>query len=121
MYSPALSGCYVPTQGNESTYVSSDEPIEAQALSITTASESAIGSIIMGSADSTTIHSALESPMACSSFFLQSSISVSKPSYAAPSAFEVGICTFDENKERLCDSMSWTQASDYNRTSPGPK
>lgn len=116
MYSPALSGPYVSTQGDESTYVDGDEPIEPQALSITTASELYEGSIIMRSADSTTMHTALESPMTYSSFFLQSSISVSKPSYAAPSAFEVGISTFDEDEERLRDSMSWTQASDYERT-----
>jgi hypothetical protein len=116
MYSPALSGPYVSTQCDESTYVDGDEQIEPHALSITTASELYEGSIIMRSADSTTMHTALESPMTYSSFFLQSSISVSKPSYAAPSAFEVGISTFDEDEERLRDSMSWTQASDYERT-----
>ncbi|KAN0131666.1 kinase-like protein [Lactarius tabidus] len=116
MYSPALSGPYVSTQGDESTYVDGDEPIEPHALSITTASELYEGSFIMRSADSTTMHTALESPMTYSSFFLQSSISVSKPSYAAPSAFEVGISTFDEDEERLRDSMSWTQASDYERS-----
>ncbi|KAI9438600.1 kinase-like protein [Lactarius indigo] len=115
MYSPALSGPYVSTQGDESTFVDSTEEIEPQALSITTASASELyeGSIVMHSADSATMHTALESPVTYSSFFLQSSISVSKPSYAAPSAFEVGISTFDEDEERLRDSMSWTQASAY--------
>ena len=73
------------------------------------------GSIIMRSADSTTMHTALESPVAYSSFFLQSSVSVAKPSYAAPSAFEVGISTYDEDDERLRDSMSWTRASTYDQ------
>jgi hypothetical protein len=113
MYSPALSGPYVSTQGDESTFVDGSEPIEPQALSIATASEFYEGSIIMRSADSTTMHSALESPVTYSSFFLQSSISVSKPSFAAPSAFEVGISSFDEDEEHLRDSMSWTQASAY--------
>ena len=117
MYSPALSGPYVSTQCDESTFVDGSEPIDPQALSITTASEFYEGSIIMRSADSTTMHTALESPVTYSSFFLQSSISVSKPSYAAPSAFEVGISTFEEDEERLRDSMSWTQASDYEQRS----
>jgi len=68
----------------------------------------------MRSADSTTMHTAFESPVAYSSFFLSSSVSVSKPSYAAPSAYEVGISTaFDEDEEPLRDSMSWTRASTY--------
>jgi hypothetical protein len=69
----------------------------------------------MHSADSTTMHTALESPVAYSSFFLQSSVSVSKPSYAAPTAFEVGISTSDEDEERLRDSMSWTRASTFDQ------
>ncbi|KAH9074171.1 kinase-like protein [Lactarius deliciosus] len=95
MYSPALSGPY-------------HSPLQLLA-----ASELYESSIVMHSADSATMHTALESPVTYSSFFLQSSISVSKPSYAAPSAFEVGISTFDEDEERLRDSMSWTQASAY--------
>ncbi|KAI0298677.1 hypothetical protein B0F90DRAFT_683488 [Multifurca ochricompacta] len=116
MYSPALSGPYVSTQGDEeSTFVDGSERLKPQALSVTTASELYEGSIVMRSVDSATMHTALESPVTYSSFFLQSSVSVSKPSFAAPSAFEVGISTFDEDEERLRDSMSWTQASAYDQ------
>jgi hypothetical protein len=113
MYSPALSGPYDGDEG--STYVGSSERFKPEALSISTASELYEGSIVMHSADSTAMHTALESPVAYSSFFLQSSVSVSKPSYAAPSAFEVGISTFDEDEERLRDSMSWTRASTFDQ------
>jgi hypothetical protein len=67
----------------------------------------------MRSPGSTAMHTALESPVAYSSFFLSSSVSVSKPSYAAPSAFEVGISSYYEDEERLRDSMSWTRASTF--------
>jgi hypothetical protein len=114
MYSPALSGPYGSTQGDEeSTYIDGSERLKPEALSISTASELYEGSIVMRSPDSTTMHTALESPDAFSSFFLSSSVSVSKPSYAAPSAFEVGISNFDEDDERLRDSMSWTRESTF--------
>ena len=113
MYSPALSGPFISSQGDEeSTYIDGSERLKPEALSISTASELYEGSIIMCSTDSTTMHTALESPMAYSSF-LQSLVSDPKPSYAAPSAFEVGISTYDEDDERLRDSMSWTRASTY--------
>ena len=116
MYSPALSGPFTSSQGDESsTYIDGSERLKPEALSISTASELYEGSIIMRSTDSTTMHTALESPVAYSSFFLQSSVSVAKPSYAAPSAFEVGISTYDEDDERLRDSMSWTRASTYDQ------
>lgn len=114
-YSPALSGPYVSTQGDEeSTFVDGSERLKPQALSVSTTGDFYEESIIMHSADSTTMHTAFESPVAYSSFFLSSSVSVSKPSYAAPSAYEVGISTaFDEDEEPLRDSMSWTRASTY--------
>ena len=114
MYSPALSGPYDSTQADEdSTYVDGSVRLKPEALSISTASELYEGSIVMRSPGSTTMHTALESPVAYSSFFLSSSVSVSKPSYAAPSAFEVGISSFYEDEERLRDSMSWTRASTF--------
>jgi hypothetical protein len=113
MYSPALSGPYVSTDGDEdSTYVDSSERLKPRALSITTTSDLYEGSIVMRSTDSATMHTALESPVAYSSCFLQSSVSVSKPSFAAPSAFEVGISSFADD-ERFRDSMSWTRASTF--------
>ncbi len=114
MYSPALSGPYVSTSADEdSTYVEGCERLKPQALSISTASELYEGSIVMRPTDSTTMHTALESPVTYSPFFLPSSVSVSKPSYAAPSTFEVGISSFDEDEERLRDSMSWTRTSTF--------
>ena len=114
MYSPALSGPYMSTQGDEeSTYFDGPDRLKPQSLSITTASDLYEGSIVMRSADSTTMHTALESPVTYSSLFLQSSVSDSKPSFAAPSAFEVGISSFEEDEERFRDSMSWTRASTY--------
>ncbi|KAF8493399.1 kinase-like protein [Russula emetica] len=117
MYSPALSGPYASTQADEdSTYVDGSVRLKPEALSISTASDLYEGSIVMRSADSTTMHTALESPIAYSSFFLSSSVSVSKPSYAAPSAFEVGISSFYEDDDgRLRDSMSWTRASTFDQ------
>ena len=115
-YSPALSGPFISTQGDEeSTFVDGSERLKPQALSVSTTSDFYEESIVMRSADSATMHTALESPVAYSSFFLSSSVSVSKPSYAAPSAFEVGISTFEEDEERLRDSMSWTRASTYDQ------
>ena len=114
MYSQALSGPYASTTDEDSTYV--DGSVRRKpALSISTASELYEGSIVMRSADSTTMHTALESPVAYSSFFLSSSVSVSKPSYAAPATFEVGISSFYEDEERLRDSMSWTRASTFDQ------
>ena len=114
MYSPALSGPYDSTQADEDlTYVDGSVRLKPEALSISTASDLYEGSIVMRSADSTKMHTALESPVAYSSFFLSSSVSVSKPSYAAPAAFEVGISSFYEDEERLRDSMSWTRASTF--------
>jgi hypothetical protein len=114
MYSPALSGPYVSTQGDEdSTYVDGSERLKPQALSIATTSDLYEGSIVMRSADSSAMHTALESPVVHSSFFLQSSVSVSKPSFAAPSVFEVGKSSFDEDEECFRDSMSWTRASTH--------
>ncbi len=116
MYSPALSGPYISTSADEdSTYVDGSERLKPEALSISTASELYEGSIIMHSVDSTTMHTALESPVPYSSFFLSSSVSVAKPFYVAPSAFEVGISSFDEDEERLRDSMSWTRASTFDQ------
>ena len=113
-YSPALSGPYISTQGDEeSTFVDSAERLKPQALSVSTTGDFYEESIIMRS-DSTTMHTAFESPVAYSSFFLSSSVSVAKPSYAAPSAYEVGISTaYDEDEEPSRDSMSWTRASTY--------
>jgi hypothetical protein len=114
MYSPALSGPFASTQADEdSTYVDGSVRLKPEALSISTASDLYEGSIVMRSADSTTMHTALESPVAYSSFFLSSSVSVSKPSYAAPAAFEVGISSFYDDDERFRDSMSWTRASTF--------
>jgi len=116
MYSPALSGPYVSTHGDEeSTYVDSSERRKPQALSVSTASEFYEDSIVMRSAESTTMHTALESPVAHSYYILQSSVSVLKPSYAAPSAFEVGISSFYEDEEGLRDSMSWARASTFDQ------
>ncbi|KAI0261668.1 kinase-like domain-containing protein [Gloeopeniophorella convolvens] len=116
MYSPALSGPYGSTSGgDESTFVDDSERLKPQALSVTTASQLYEDSIIMRSTESTTMHTALESPVTYSSLFLQSSISMSKPSFAAPSAFEVGISAFGDDEEHLRDSMSWTQASTYDQ------
>jgi hypothetical protein len=115
MYSQALSGPYASTTDEDSTYVDGSVRRKPEALSISTASELYEGSIVMRSADSTTMHTALESPVAYSSFFLSSSVSVSKPSYAAPATFEVGISSFYEDEERLRDSMSWTRASTFDQ------
>ena len=113
MYSQALSGPYASTADEDSTYVDGSMRRKPEALSISTASELLYeGSIVMRSADSTTMHTALESPVAYSSFFLSSSVSVSKPSYAAPATFEVGISSFYDDDERR-DSMSWTRASTF--------
>ena len=116
MYSPALSGPYASTQADEdSTYVDGSVRLKPEGLSISTASDLYEGSIVMRSPESTTMHTALESPVAYSSFFLSSSVSVSKPSYAAPAAFEVGISSFYEDEEHLRDSMSWTRASSFDQ------
>ena len=116
MYSQALSGPFASTQGDdESTFVDGSELRKPQTLSISTASDLYEGSIVMRSADSATMHTALESPVAYSNFILQSSVSVLKPPFGAPSAFEVGISSFDEDEDRLRDSMSWTQASTFDQ------
>jgi hypothetical protein len=119
VYSPALSGPYVSTSGDEesTTFVNGSERLKPQTISVSTTSDFYEESIIMRSADSTTMHTALESPVAYSSFFLSSSVSVSKPSFAAPSVFEVGISSFDEDEdeERQHDSMSWTRASTFDQ------
>lgn len=116
MYSPALSGPYASTAADEDvTYVDGSVRLKPEALSISTTSELYEGSIVMRSADSTTMHTALESPVMYSPFFVTNSISLSKPSYAAPSAFEVGISSFYEDEERFRDSMSWTRASTFDQ------
>jgi hypothetical protein len=114
-YSPALSGPYDSTQGDgeSTTFVEGSERLKLHAISVSTASDLYEESIIMRSTDSATMHTALESPVTYTSFFLSSSVSVSKPSFTAPSVFEVGISTFDEDEERQRDSMSWTRASTY--------
>ena len=116
MYSPALSGPFASTQADEdSTYVDGSVRLKPEGLSISTASDLYDGSIVMHSVDSTTMHTALESPVTYSPFFVSSSVSVSKPSYAAPAAFEVGISSFYEDEERFRDSMSWTRASTFDQ------
>ena len=115
MYSQALSGPYASTADEDSTYVDGSVRRKPESLSISTASELYEGSIVMRSPDSATMHTALESPVAYSSFFLSDSVSVSKHPYAAPAAFEVGISSFYEDEERLRDSMSWTRASTFDQ------
>ncbi|KAI9509251.1 kinase-like protein [Russula earlei] len=115
-YSPALSGPYVSTQGDEeSTFVECSDRLKPQHLSASTESDLYEESIVMRSAESATMHTALESPIAHSYFLLQSSVSVSKPTFVAPSAFEVGISSFYEDEERFRDSMSWARASTFDQ------
>ena len=101
IYSPALSEPFASSQGDEeSTYIDGSERLKPEPLSISTASELYEGCVITRSTDSTTMHMTLES-----------SVSVAQPSYAAPSASEVGISTYGEDDERLRDSMSRAHAS----------
>jgi hypothetical protein len=99
----------------DSTYVDGSVRLKPEALSISTASELYEGSIVMRSPGSTTMHTALESRGVLVFFPLKLGITVSKPSYAAPSAFEVGISSFYEDEEGLRDSMSWTRTLTFDQ------
>ncbi|KAI0322842.1 hypothetical protein OF83DRAFT_266310 [Amylostereum chailletii] len=114
VYSPALSDPYLSTRPEDGSTVAHGSNVRSSPMLSIDPFAKCDASIVMRSTNSSAMHTALESPGIVSSFFIPSPVSVSKPSFAMSSAFEVKMSTYAGDEEDRQESMSWAQTS-YDR------
>ncbi|THH16122.1 hypothetical protein EW146_g4464 [Bondarzewia mesenterica] len=115
MYSPALSEPSLSNRfGDDSTFLDSSAACPSKVGTFGSSLRAHEGSVIMQSAHSSAMHTALESlEPGSSSFIVPCSVSVSKPSYAntCASVIDVGMSSVADSERYRDSMMSWTQAS----------
>lgn len=110
MYSPALSEPSLSNRyGDSVNYNDPSGAFQSRVVAVDSSTQAYERSVFMRSADSSAMHTALESLGPGSSPIF---VSMSKPSYTdtCPSAIDVGMSSMGDY-EQVHDSMSWTQAS----------